>query len=83
MMKELPVDNILYHMPFWLVTGIFFYFGMNLYVFCLSNYVFKDLAPEYAVIFWISRGFSEIVKNILFAIGIIRFGKEKLLIKNY
>ncbi|HEV7622381.1 MAG TPA: hypothetical protein VGO09_11630, partial [Flavisolibacter sp.] len=22
MMKELPVDNILYHMPFWLVTGI-------------------------------------------------------------
>lgn len=70
LLKSLPSTNITSYGPFWINVGVLFYFSLNLFVFIFSNFVFTHLSAELINIFWGFHNVSNILKNILFAIGI-------------
>ncbi len=63
----------------WINMGVLFYFFFNLYLFSISNYVLKNMFKEDAMIVWGFHNVNNIVKNILFSIGLYESGKRKFL----
>jgi hypothetical protein len=61
----------------WINIGIMIYFGLNLFLFVMGNYVLTRLDPETSAMIWSSHNINNIIKNILFAIG-ISFYKRKI-----
>ncbi|GHN00522.1 hypothetical protein WSM22_20110 [Cytophagales bacterium WSM2-2] len=70
--KTRPTKNLFQFFPAWFTAAIIYYFSLNLLLFVCANYVFKNASPEVGVIFWGFHNFNNIVKNILFAIGIYK-----------
>lgn len=54
----------------WVNIGVMIYFCMNSFLFVMANYVLTELDPETAKLIWSSHNINNIIKNILFAIGI-------------
>jgi hypothetical protein len=61
----------------WINIGIMIYFCLNLFLFVMGNYVLTRLDPETSAMIWSSHNINNIIKNILFAIG-ISFYKRKV-----
>ena len=61
----------------WINMGVLFYFFFNLYLFGISNYILKQMFRDDAMIIWGSHSFNNVVKNVLFAIGLYEAGKNK------
>ena len=61
----------------WINIGIMIYFCLNLFLFLMGNYVLTRLDPETSAMIWSSHNINNILKNILFAIG-ISFSKKKV-----
>ncbi len=61
----------------WINMGVLFYFFFNLYLFGISNYILKQMFRDDAMIIWGSHSFNNVVKNVLFAIGLYEAGKKK------
>lgn len=70
-----PIDPF-YHYPFWINTGIFYYFTFNLFLFAVDNFVFTHMNREEALAFWGFHNFNNIMKNLLFAIAVIVFKRK-------
>jgi hypothetical protein len=73
----LSTANTLYYSPVWINTGVLIYFILNLFLFILSNYVLTKLDPQMSILIWSFHNVNNILKNILFAIG-ISFYKKKI-----
>jgi len=58
---------------FWLVTGILIYVGFTFFFNILANSLHKDFINKY----FIYSYFGDILKNILFAIAVFYFAKQK------
>ena len=54
----------------WINIGVMIYFCMNLFLFVMANYVLTELDPETSKLIWSSHNINNILKNVLFAIGI-------------
>jgi hypothetical protein len=54
----------------WINVGVMIYFCLNLFLFVMGNYVLTKLDPETAALIWSSHNINNIMKNILFAVGI-------------
>ena len=61
----------------WINIGVMIYFCLNLFLFLMGNYVLTRLDPETGAMIWSSHNINNIIKNILFAIG-ISFSKKKI-----
>ncbi|HET9058048.1 MAG TPA: hypothetical protein VFN30_14480 [Chitinophagaceae bacterium] len=77
LLKTLPAENIWHYAPFWITTAALYYFGLNLLLFIITNYVFTNLPTDAAMTVWGFHNFNNIVKNILFAVGIYYAGKKQ------
>jgi hypothetical protein len=73
---EPPIDGLT-HPPFWINSGIGFYFAFNLSMFLFSNYVFTNLSEDTSMLFWSFHNANNIVKNIFFATAIYYAGIEQ------
>ena len=60
----------------WINIGVMIYFGLNLFLFVMGNYVLTRLDPETSAMIWSSHNINNIIKNILFAIGISFYRKK-------
>ena len=60
----------------WINMGVMIYFCLNLFLFMMGNYVLTQLDPEIGALIWSSHNVNNIIKNILFAIGISFFKKK-------
>ena len=60
----------------WINMGVMIYFCLNLFLFMMGNYVLTQLDPETGALIWSSHNVNNIIKNILFAIGISFFKKK-------
>lgn len=60
----------------WVNMGVLFYFFFNLYLFGMSNYVLKNMFRNDAMIVWGFHNVNNIVKNVLFAIGLFEAGRK-------
>lgn len=60
----------------WINVGVMIYFCLNLFLFLMGNYVLTRLDPETSALIWSSHNINNILKNILFAIGIYFYRKK-------
>ena len=65
-----PVLKMARYSHFWINTAILCYFSINLFLFILTNYVFTNMSEAAGRIFWSFHNVNNIIKNVLFAIGI-------------
>ncbi|HET9056239.1 MAG TPA: hypothetical protein VFN30_05255 [Chitinophagaceae bacterium] len=77
LIATLPAQNIWQYAPFWINTAVFYYFSFNLFLFIIANYVFKNFSSEIGMMVWGFHNINNIIKNILFAVGIYYAGKIK------
>lgn len=64
------------HSLIWINVGVMIYFCLNLFLFVMGNYVLTKLDPETGAMIWSSHNINNIIKNILFAIGIFFYRKK-------
>lgn len=60
----------------WINIGVMIYFCLNLFLFIMGSYVLTKLDPETSAMIWSSHNVNNIIKNILFAIGIYLYRKK-------
>jgi hypothetical protein len=60
----------------WINIGVMIYFCLNLFLFVMGNYVLTKLDPETSALIWSSHNINNIIKNVLFAIGIYFYRKK-------
>lgn len=77
MYEAQPTKKITTYPPVWINTAVCFYFSFSLFLFLFSNYVFVNLSEELSMTFWAFHNVNNIIKNILFAVGIYWAGKAK------
>jgi hypothetical protein len=75
--SALPASNVFGHTLIWINSGILIYFCLNLFLFILGNYVLTRLDSEMSALIWSFHNVNNIIKNILFAVGIY-FYKRKV-----
>ena len=75
MLKNPSRDEQFNALVLWGNLGVLFYFSLNLYLFISSNYIFTFESTEKAMITWGFHNFFNIVKNVLFAVGIYNYTK--------
>lgn len=75
--KNPPADERLSSLILWFNLGVLFYFSLNLYLFMVSNYIFNNESVENSIISWSFHNLFNIVKNVLFAIGIYYAGMKE------
>ncbi|HET9056997.1 MAG TPA: hypothetical protein VFN30_09145 [Chitinophagaceae bacterium] len=73
----LPAQNISQYAPFWINTAVSLYFSFNLFLFIIANYVFTNLPADAGMLVWGFHNVNNILKNILFAVGIYYAGKKQ------
>ncbi|MFM6975307.1 MAG: hypothetical protein ACKOW2_00450 [Sphingobacteriaceae bacterium] len=76
LLKSPPEDERQASLTLWVNMGVLFYFGLNLYLFFITNYVFENESTEIAMMSWSFHNFFNIVKNGLFATGIYYAGMK-------
>ena len=54
----------------WINIGVMIYFCLNLFLFLMANHVLTRLDSETSALIWSSHNINNVIKNILFAIGI-------------
>jgi hypothetical protein len=60
----------------WINCGVMIYFCLNLFLFVMGNHVLTRLDPETSALIWSSHNINNIIKNILFAIGIYYYKRK-------
>ncbi len=71
-----PASDLTKFPFFWINSAIMYYYGMNLFIFIFSTYIFENLKDNEILVVWIFHNVNNIIKNILLAIGIYHAGKE-------
>ena len=72
LLKTDPVYIITKFGPFWINVAVLLYFGFSLYLFAMAEFVFTKMETNSAIIFWSFHNLNNILKNIIFAVGIHR-----------
>lgn len=54
----------------WINTGVLFYFSFSLFLFSMGDYLFNKQDPQVTLLLWSTHNVNNIIKNILFAIGL-------------
>lgn len=70
-LKELEIGHLLRYSSFWIVTSLFLYSLLSVYIFALSTYVFANLPDKYGALLWMFHDLSNILKNIMFFLAMV------------
>ena len=60
----------------WINIGVMIYFCLNLFLFVMGNHVLTQLDAGTSALIWSSHNINNIIKNLLFAIGIYFYNKR-------
>ncbi len=61
---------------FWVNAAVTYYYGLNLFIFIFSTYIFENLKDNEILVVWIFHNLNNTVKNLLLAVGIYLAGKK-------
>ena len=75
-LSSITTSGYLGHTFIWINIGVMIYFCLNLFLFTMGNYVLTKLDPETSAMIWSSHNVNNIIKNILFAIGIYSYKRK-------
>ena len=70
LLNKRPALYIMQYPFFWINSAVIYYFGLNLFLFAFSNYIFENLKDEEVIAVWAFHNLNNIIKNILFAVGL-------------
>jgi hypothetical protein len=70
LIKITPVSNPVKYLPFWINSAVTYYFGFNFIIFILCTYISFQLKEKEVVMMWAFHNVNNIIKNILFTVGI-------------
>ena len=70
LLNKRPALYIMQYPFFWINSAVVYYFGLNLFLFAFSNYIFENLKDEEVIAVWAFHNVNNIIKNILFAVGL-------------
>jgi hypothetical protein len=71
-----PTVNLLNYTTMWINSGVLLYFGSSVFIFLLTNYIFTHLDKEAGEVLWSFHNVNNILKNILFGIGLTLHRKK-------
>lgn len=60
----------------WINNGIMIYFCLSLFLFAMGNHVLTKMDPITSALIWSSHNVNNIIKNILFSIGIYLYKRK-------
>lgn len=70
LLNKRPALYIMQYPFFWINSAVVYYFGLHLFLFAFSNYIFENLKDEEVIAVWAFHNVNNIIKNILFAVGL-------------
>jgi len=73
-----PNVNSRYYGPVWINAGVLIYFVLTLVLFALSKYALNHAEPAQSAMLWSFHNLNNILKNILFGIGIYFYKKKNV-----
>lgn len=76
MLRTMPPVDPFHFYPFWINSGIYYYFSFNLFLFLITNYVFTHMSNEEIKAFRGFHNFNNIIKNLLFTAAVVAFKKR-------
>jgi len=71
-----PASDLAKFPFFWINSAIMYYYGMNLFIFIFSTYIFENLKDSEVLVVWIFHNVNNTIKNGLLAVGIYNAGKD-------
>lgn len=77
--SNMPMPSLFGYTLMWINSGVLIYFCLNLFLFILGNYVLTRLEPQTSLLIWSFHNVNNIIKNVLFAVGIY-FYKRKIIV---
>ena len=60
----------------WINSGVLIYFCLNLFLFIMGNYILTKLDSDMGQLIWSFHNINNVLKNILFAIGIYSYKRK-------
>ena len=75
--KTSPVNDPVRDSPFWINTAFWYYFTVNVFLFCASSFIFNEAPTNIAMVFWGFHNFNNIVRNLLLTLGIYLYQRER------
>lgn len=74
--STISASHIFTYSFIWINIGVMIYFCLNLFLFIIGNHVLTKMEPHISSLIWSSHNVNNIIKNILFAIGIYFYKKK-------
>jgi hypothetical protein len=71
-----PASDLAKFPFFWINSAFMYYYGMNLFIFIFSTYIFENLKDNEILVVWIFHNVNNTIKNILLATGIYNARKQ-------
>jgi hypothetical protein len=69
-LSTIPTMHLFDNSTTWVNTGILFYFCFSLFLFTMGDYLFNKENSQVALLLWSTHNINNLIKNILFAIGL-------------
>jgi hypothetical protein len=69
--------NIAHYGPFWINAAVFYYFTVDIFLFAFANLLLKEVSVETSMVAWGFHNLNNIIKNVMFAMGIYYLSKAK------
>lgn len=76
-LNDFPLINIKRHPFFWFNTAVAYYYSLNLFIFIFDTFIFENMDDTQILGVWIFHNLNNVVKNILFAVGINYAGGKR------
>jgi hypothetical protein len=73
-----PASKLSKNPFFWVNSAVAYYYGLNLFIFIFSTYIFENLKDNEIIVVWIFHNLNNIIKNILMAIGVYQACKRSI-----
>ena len=70
-LKELEIGHLLRYSSFWIVTSLFLYSLLSVYIFAISTFVFNHLPGIYGTYLWMFHNLTNILKNFMFFLAMV------------
>lgn len=75
-LSTVPASNVFGHTFTWINSGVLIYFCMSLFLFIIGNYTLTRLDDETSALVWSFHNVNNIIKNVLFAVGIYLYKRK-------
>jgi hypothetical protein len=72
----IPSTHIFNNTLTWFNTGILFYFSLSIFLFSMGDYLFNKQDSQVTLLLWSTHNVNNVIKNILFTIGLTMTGKR-------